>query len=210
MPASRHRSRSPASAFAVMATMGRWSPPPSSARIARVASNPFMSGSCTSMRTTSKRSRWTAATASSALRATTTVWPRSPRSSVANTWLISLSSANRIRSGFSGRVALRGRTRAGKSVKAVTMASTSSTRNTRLRALITCIDGAAGERTAGAGRPARRSAPRSPAATAALGRPSSRGSRSRRTSGRRGAVRPTQRPRARAMQSPSMACPADP
>ena len=54
MPAARQRSRSPFMAWAVMAMIGMWPPVAASrARIAAVASNPSISGICTSIRTTS-------------------------------------------------------------------------------------------------------------------------------------------------------------
>src|ERR1039458_1973401 len=76
MPAARHRSRSPRIAWAVMATIGMCLPVLCSrTRMAEVASNPSISGICTSINTTSKFSWSRAARASRPLFVTVTRCP---------------------------------------------------------------------------------------------------------------------------------------
>ena len=73
MPAARQRSRSPFMAWAVMAMIGVWAPVAASrARIAAVASNPSISGICTSISTASNGWPSRAASASRPLPTTTT------------------------------------------------------------------------------------------------------------------------------------------
>ena len=73
MPSARQRSRSPFMAWAVMAMIGVWTPVADSrARIAAVASNPSISGICTSIRTASNDCPSRAASASRPLPTTTT------------------------------------------------------------------------------------------------------------------------------------------
>ena len=100
MPAARQRSRSPAMACAVMATIGVRRPVAGSAsRMRRVASKPSISGICTSIRMRSKSARRAAAsTASRPFIAWVSECPRFSRMPVASARLITLSSASRMRS----------------------------------------------------------------------------------------------------------------
>ena len=96
MPASRHRSRSPFKAWAVMAMIGRCPPACLSLpRIAAVASNPFISGICTSINTKSNGWCSKALSTSRPLAAKVTRCPCFSNKRLASFWLTTLSSANR-------------------------------------------------------------------------------------------------------------------
>ena len=75
MPAAKQASRSLGMALAVSAMIGTAPARPGSARIARVAASPSISGICTSISTTSKPPVAAAATASVPLVTSSTSWP---------------------------------------------------------------------------------------------------------------------------------------
>ena len=97
MPASRHRSRSPDIACAVIATIGMCGRCRARCRESRaVASRPFISGICTSISTTSKVRPFSRSSACRPLSATVTRCPRRESISSARRWFTGLSSASRM------------------------------------------------------------------------------------------------------------------